>query len=84
MWILVQLTLAAAECFPKEDGDKGVDDMTKLSFLDEPGVLHNLYLRYQNKQIYVRPFPSHCHSQSQPHIFRHFNSSQSCTAGASL
>ena len=57
----MQLTLAAAECFPKEDGDKGVDDMTKLAFLDEPGVLHNLYLRYQNKQIYVRPFslPAH-------------------------
>ena len=31
----------------------GVDDMTKLSYLHEPGVLHNIYLRYSIDEIYV-------------------------------
>lgn len=33
--------------------DGGVDDMTKLAYLHEPGVLHNLSLRYQLDEIYV-------------------------------
>lgn len=32
----------------------GVDDMTKLSYLHEPGVLQNLATRYQLNEIYVR------------------------------
>lgn len=32
----------------------GVDDMTKLSYLHEPGVLQNLALRYAINEIYVR------------------------------
>lgn len=36
----------------------GVDDMTKLSYLHEPGVLENLKIRYELNEIYV------CHSSS--------------------
>ncbi|MFS7930647.1 putative myosin ATPase [Helianthus anomalus] len=32
----------------------GVDDMTKLSYLHEPGVLQNLSTRFQLNEIYVR------------------------------
>ena len=32
----------------------GVDDMTKLSYLHEPGVLQNLGARYELNEIYVR------------------------------
>lgn len=32
----------------------GVDDMTKLSYLHEPGVLQNLKIRYELNEIYVR------------------------------
>jgi hypothetical protein len=31
----------------------GVDDMTKLSYLHEPGVLQNLATRYELHEIYV-------------------------------
>ena len=31
----------------------GVDDMTKLAYLHEPGVLHNLSTRYELNEIYV-------------------------------
>ncbi|KAM5563548.1 myosin-16 [Rosa sericea] len=31
----------------------GVDDMTKLSYLHEPGVLHNLATRYEISEIYT-------------------------------
>lgn len=31
----------------------GVDDMTKLSYLHEPGVLQNLRTRYELNEIYV-------------------------------
>lgn len=31
----------------------GVDDMTKLSYLHEPGVLQNLKTRYELNEIYV-------------------------------
>lgn len=31
----------------------GVDDMTKLAYLHEPGVLHNLKSRYDINEIYV-------------------------------
>lgn len=36
------------------DGDLGgVDDMTKLTYLNEPGVLYNLSRRYALNEIYV-------------------------------
>ncbi|PQQ08879.1 myosin-17-like [Prunus yedoensis var. nudiflora] len=50
----------------------GVDDMTKLSYLHEPGVLHNLATRYELNEIYtytgniliaVNPF------QRLPHLY---------------
>ncbi|XP_057816575.1 myosin-17 isoform X2 [Cryptomeria japonica] len=31
----------------------GVDDMTKLAYLHEPGVLHNLYARFSLNEIYT-------------------------------
>ena len=31
----------------------GVDDMTKLAYLHEPGVLQNLKSRYDMNEIYV-------------------------------
>lgn len=34
----------------------GVDDMTKLSYLHEPGVLQNLSTRYELNEIYVSYF----------------------------
>lgn len=44
--------------FPKdtEAPPGGVDDMTKLSYLHEPGVLQNLETRYELNEIYVRFF----------------------------
>lgn len=41
--------------FPKdtEAPPGGVDDMTKLSYLHEPGVLQNLATRYELNEIYV-------------------------------
>ncbi|KAD3338354.1 hypothetical protein E3N88_33875 [Mikania micrantha] len=63
-----------SKVYPKEMDypDGGVDDMTKLSYLHEPGVLHNLSVRYQRDKIYtytgniliaVNPF------QSLPHLY---------------
>ncbi|KAK4785846.1 hypothetical protein SAY86_002535 [Trapa natans] len=60
--------------FPKdtEAPPGGVDDMTKLSYLHEPGVLHNLAMRYELNEIYtytgniliaVNPF------QRLPHLY---------------
>ncbi|EFH66494.1 hypothetical protein ARALYDRAFT_889165 [Arabidopsis lyrata subsp. lyrata] len=60
--------------FPKdtEAPSGGVDDMTKLSYLHEPGVLRNLETRYELNEIYtytgniliaVNPF------QRLPHIY---------------
>ena len=34
----------------------GVDDMTKLAYLNEPGVLDNLKKRYALNEIYVSGF----------------------------
>jgi hypothetical protein len=44
--------------FPKdsEAPPGGVDDMTKLSYLHEPGVLQNLAARYELNEIYVSYF----------------------------
>lgn len=44
-----------SKVFPKdtEAPPGGVDDMTKLSYLHEPGVLQNLAARYELNEIYV-------------------------------
>lgn len=42
--------------FPRdadEEDHGGVDDMTKLTYLNEPGVLYNLQRRYGLNDIYV-------------------------------
>lgn len=41
--------------YPKdtEAPPAGVDDMTKLAYLHEPGVLHNLASRFALNEIYV-------------------------------
>ncbi|KAF5794654.1 putative myosin, SH3, P-loop containing nucleoside triphosphate hydrolase [Helianthus annuus] len=36
----------------------GVDHMTKLSYLHEPGVLQNLRIRYELNEIYVGYLPT--------------------------
>ncbi|KAL9660447.1 hypothetical protein QQ045_025262 [Rhodiola kirilowii] len=64
----------AAKVYPKdtEAPAAGVDDMTKLSYLHEPGVLQNLATRYELNEIYtytgniliaVNPF------QRLPHLY---------------
>ncbi|KAL6006810.1 hypothetical protein ACLOJK_032305 [Asimina triloba] len=47
-----------SKLYPKdmEAPPGGVDDMTKLSYLHEPGVLQNLAARYALNEIYVRCF----------------------------
>ncbi|GAB2291863.1 hypothetical protein Dimus_026114 [Dionaea muscipula] len=63
-----------SKAFPKdtEAPPGGVDDMTKLAYLHEPGVLHNLAARYELNEIYtytgniliaVNPF------QRLPHLY---------------
>ncbi|XP_052114569.1 myosin-17 [Arachis duranensis] len=63
-----------SKVFPKDNEAPpgGVDDMTKLSYLHEPGVLHNLATRYELNEIYtytgniliaVNPF------QRLPHLY---------------
>ncbi|KAF2297551.1 hypothetical protein GH714_038681 [Hevea brasiliensis] len=63
-----------SKVFPKdtESPPGGVDDMTKLSYLHEPGVLHNLANRYELNEIYtytgniliaINPF------QRLPHLY---------------
>ncbi|KNA14269.1 hypothetical protein SOVF_108870 [Spinacia oleracea] len=69
-----QVTASRSKIYPKdmEAPDGGVDDMTKLSYLHEPGVLQNLGTRYSLNEIYtytgniliaVNPF------QRLPHIY---------------
>ncbi|KAI4344563.1 hypothetical protein L6164_011775 [Bauhinia variegata] len=63
-----------SKAFPKDNEAPpgGVDDMTKLSYLHEPGVLHNLATRYELNEIYtytgniliaINPF------QRLPHLY---------------
>ncbi|CAN1233427.1 XI-E [Linum perenne] len=66
--------VSLSKCYPKdmEAPAGGVDDMTKLSYLHEPGVLQNLRSRYELNEIYtytgniliaINPF------QRLPHIY---------------
>ncbi|CAG9464022.1 unnamed protein product [Pedinophyceae sp. YPF-701] len=42
-----------AKCCLREPNQHGVDDMTTLSYLNEPNVLENLRIRYDKDQIYT-------------------------------
>ncbi|KAF3569419.1 hypothetical protein DY000_02013166, partial [Brassica cretica] len=70
----VEITAKLSKIYPKdmEAPAGGVDDMTKLSYLHEPGVLQNLKIRYELNEIYtytgniliaINPF------QRLPHIY---------------
>ncbi|KAJ6427554.1 hypothetical protein OIU84_023029 [Salix udensis] len=70
----LQVVSNISKVFPKdtEAPPGGVDDMTKLSYLHEPGVLQNLAARYELNEIYtytgniliaVNPF------QRLPHLY---------------
>lgn len=50
-----QVVANISKVFPQdtEAPPGGVDDMTKLSYLHEPGVLQNLATRYELNEIYV-------------------------------
>ncbi|KAL8122414.1 hypothetical protein AgCh_018948 [Apium graveolens] len=69
-----QIVAKLSTLYPKdmEAPAGGVDDMTKLSYLHEPGVLQNLRIRYELNEIYtytgniliaINPF------QRLPHIY---------------
>ncbi|XP_019178734.1 PREDICTED: myosin-11-like [Ipomoea nil] len=69
-----QVVSNLSKVYPKDEDAPagGVDDMTKLSYLHEPGVLQNLKSRYQLNEIYtytgsiliaINPF------QKLPHIY---------------
>lgn len=51
-----QVTANLSKLYPKDTDAPvdGVDDMTKLVYLHEPAVLHNLATRYRMNEIYVR------------------------------
>lgn len=56
----MQVVAKISKVFPKdtEAPPGGVDDMTKLSYLHEPGVLQNLAARYELNEIYVSCCPT--------------------------
>ncbi|XP_051118886.1 myosin-11-like [Andrographis paniculata] len=69
-----KITAKLSSTYPKDEDAPagGVDDMTKLSYLHEPGVLQNLATRYQLNEIYtytgsiliaINPF------QRLPHLY---------------
>lgn len=51
----MQVVANASSVYPKdaEAPTSGVDDMTRLAYLHEPGVLQNLRSRYDANEIYV-------------------------------
>lgn len=52
---MLQVVRKISTIFPKDTElpSNGVDDMTKLTYLDEPGVLQNLSCRFGVNEIYV-------------------------------
>jgi myosin V len=54
-YFLVQVTANVSSVYPKDAEAKrcGVEDMTRLAYLHEPGVLHNLKSRFGMNEIYV-------------------------------
>ncbi|KAG6413856.1 hypothetical protein SASPL_126571 [Salvia splendens] len=74
IFLIFQVVANISKVFPKdtEAPPGGVDDMTKLSYLHEPGVLQNLATRYELNEIYtytgniliaINPF------QRLPHLY---------------
>ena len=59
---LFQITVSPEKLLPRDtDEDLGgghVDDMTKQTYLNEPGVLYNLKKRYALNEIYVSDSPA--------------------------
>lgn len=53
-----QVVVKMSNIYPRdaEGPTTGIDDMTKMSYLNEPGLLHNLAIRYAINEIYVRLF----------------------------
>lgn len=54
--LLLQVVALSENVFPRdadEDEHGGVEDMTRLAYLNEPGVLYNLRRRYALNDIYV-------------------------------
>lgn len=51
-----QVAVSLSRIYPNdvEAPSGGVDDMTRLQYLHEPAVLHNLATRYEINEIYVR------------------------------
>ncbi|KAL3725166.1 hypothetical protein ACJRO7_030218 [Eucalyptus globulus] len=47
----------------------GVDDMTKLAYLHEPGVLQNLRSRYDKNEIYMAQYKVATFGERSPHPF---------------
>ena len=58
---IYQVVSNLANVHPKDSDAQpgGVDDMTKLAYLHEPGVLHNLAARYDLNDIYVSVSGNH-------------------------
>jgi myosin V len=55
MLLIEQVVANTSDIHPKDTEAplEGVDDMTRLSYLHEPGVLDNLAVRYAKNTIYV-------------------------------
>lgn len=64
--LALQVVAKVSNLYPKdmEVPANGIDDMTKLSYLHEPGVLHNLAARFEINEIYVRSSCSTCSVES--------------------
>lgn len=58
MFEKIQVVTKVSNVYPKdtEAPASGVDDMTRLAYLHEPGVLQNLHSRYDINEIYVSKF----------------------------
>lgn len=69
--------MAAGKLHPRDTDEEhgGVDDMTKLTYLNEPGVLFNLARRYAHNEIYVREF---CFIRFSSHLCIFFFGVKSC------
>ena len=55
LFACLQVVVDISNAHPKDTKELpgGVDDMTKLAYLHEPGVLHNFSTRYELNEIYV-------------------------------